>query len=73
MTPQDGIQAGPDAAELEILRYLAAGQDPFKGCHANGDFRKCMEALAGLRRAQLIDRSQRLTASGEALLAAFGG
>jgi hypothetical protein len=72
MIPQDGIRMTPGAAELEILRYLAAGQDPFTGCHANGDFRKCLQALAELRRAQLIDRLQRLTASGRAALAAAG-
>ena len=72
MTPQDGIQPGPDAAELEVLRYLAAGEDPFKGCHVNGDFRKCLQTLADLRRAKLIDPFQRLTASGEAVLAAAG-
>ena len=72
MIAQDGIKTRPDAAALEVLRYLAAGQDPFKGCHVNGDFRKCLQTLADLRRAKLIDHLQRLTASGQAALAAVG-
>jgi len=73
MIAQDGIKPRLGAAELEVLRYLAAGQDPFKGCHVNGDFRKCLQTLADLRRAKLIDPLQRLTVSGQAALAAFGG
>jgi len=62
----------PGMAALEILRAIAAGEDPFTGCRASGDFGKCLQTLAELRRGGLIDRSQRLTEAGRAALAAGG-
>ena len=73
MTPQEHRPAPCEAAELEILRHIVAGRDAFTGCQANGDFRKRLESLAGLRRAGLIDHAQRLTVSGREALARFAG
>ena len=72
MNPQCGTAAAPGTAGLEVLRTIAAGEDPFTGCRANGDFGKCLQTLAELRRGGLIDRSQRLTEAGQAALAAGG-
>jgi hypothetical protein len=60
----------PQLREQEwlVLRYLAAGEDAFTGCTACGDYGRRMQALAGLRRARLIDRASRLTEAGRALL-----
>jgi hypothetical protein len=70
MNPDCGTAVMPDMAGLEILRTIAAGADPFTGCHANGDFGKCLQTLAELRRGGLIDRSRQLTEAGRAVLAA---
>jgi hypothetical protein len=61
----------PQLRELEwqVLRRLAAGEDPFCGCAASGDYGPRMLVLACLRRACLIDQTGRLTESGQALLA----
>ncbi len=69
MTPQEHQPVPCAASELEILRYIAADQDAFTGCQANGDFRARLQALAALRRAGLIDHAQRLTPAGRAALA----
>jgi hypothetical protein len=60
----------PQLRELEwrVLRHLAAGEDPFTGCSACGDYGPRMLALAGLRRACLIDPLSRLTEAGRLLL-----
>jgi hypothetical protein len=60
----------PQLREQEwlVLRHLAAGEDPFTGCSACGDYGRRMLALAGLRRASLIDRASHLTEAGRALL-----
>ncbi|MBL6752316.1 MAG: hypothetical protein ISP90_17495 [Nevskia sp.] len=63
--------AAPAAPELEALRYIAAGRDPFTGCAACGDYGRRLQLLAALRRAALIDHSDRLTAAGRAMLEAF--
>lgn len=71
MKPENSGSGTHDTAQLEILRQIAAGQDAFTGCQANGDFRLRLQKLADLRRAGLIDPAQRLTESGRAALAAF--
>jgi hypothetical protein len=70
MNQECGHAALPGMAGLEILRAIAAGADPFTGCHASGDFGKCLQTLAELRRGGLIDRSRQLTEAGRAVLAA---
>lgn len=72
MMTRENVPPPCAASELEILRHIAAGHDAFTGCDANGDFRKRLQVLAGLRRAGLIDHAQRLTAAGYALLAQQG-
>lgn len=71
MTAQEHQPLPCAASELEILRQIAAGQDAFTGCQANGDFRKRLQLLAQLRRAGLIDHAQRLTPCGRAAVAGF--
>lgn len=73
MTPQERQPLPCAASELEILCHIAAGQDAFTGCQANGDFRTRLQALAALRRAGLIDHAQRLTISGREALVRFAG
>lgn len=58
--------------ELQALNYLAAGQDPFAGCSACGDFGKRMQTLAALRRAGMIDHSNRLSALGRSVVGGDG-
>lgn len=60
----------PQLREQEwlVLQHIAAGKDPFSGCTACGDYGRRMLALAGLRRACLIDRASRITEAGRALL-----
>lgn len=71
MIAECGHAAAPGAPELEALRHIAAGRDPFTGCAACGDFGRRLQTLAALRRAGLIDHSDRLTAAGRAVPGAF--
>lgn len=59
--------------ELQALNYVASGLDAFTGCCASGDFGKRMRTLAALRRAGVIDHSNRLTELGRAVLRECGG
>jgi hypothetical protein len=57
-----------DEQELQALHYIAAGQDPFAGCCASGDFGRRLRILAALRRAGMIDHGNQLTAPARGLL-----
>lgn len=54
--------------ELNALHDIAAGRDPFNGCHVRGDYGRCMLVLAALRRAGLIDHHDHLTDAGRGIL-----
>lgn len=62
------MEAGLGEAELMVLHDIAAGRDPFAGCHMRGDYGKCMLTLASLRRAGLIDHHDHLTDAGRGAL-----
>jgi hypothetical protein len=62
------MDPGLGEAELMVLQDIAAGRDPFNGCHVRGDYGKCMLTLAALRRAGLIDHHDHLTEAGRGLL-----
>jgi hypothetical protein len=62
------MDTGLSEFELQALHDIAAGRDPFGGCHVSGDYGKCMLTLAALRRAGLIDHHDHLTDAGRGML-----